>query len=220
MDSEENKTIWTPANIVTLVRILLIPVFVAVLLSPWPDWLGGIGIGEAWQPWAAGIVFAAISATDAIDGHLARSRNEVTTLGKFMDPIADKLLVAAALLALVELGSLPSWIVLIIISREFLVSGLRMVAASEGQVIAASYFGKAKTVLQIAAVLMFIVKDARQWSILGGGVASGFTALSWVVMAAAVIMTIVSMLDYFYKARFLFKNDTAGSSEGSASKGE
>ena len=199
----DTERIWTPANIVTLIRILLIPIFVVVILSPWPEWFPNPGFWADWQPWIAALVFIAISMTDAIDGHLARSRGEVTDLGKFLDPLADKILVCAALLALVELHTFPSWVALVIIAREFIVSGLRMVAASQGKVIAASYFGKFKTVLQICAILLFTVKDSMQIKLLGGGFDTGFTIFSWVVLAAAVIMTIISMLDYFYKSREL-----------------
>jgi nicotinamide-nucleotide amidase len=207
MDASKQQTakprVWTPANIVTLVRILLIPIFVVALLSPWPEWLPYPEFWAAWQPWIAAIVFAGISATDAVDGHLARSRNEVTDLGKFMDPLADKILVCAAMLALVELQAFPSWVALIIIAREFIVSGLRMVAAAQGKVIAASYYGKVKTVLQILAILLFIVKDTLQIKLLGGGIATGFTIFSWVVLGAAVVMTLVSLLDYFNKTKDL-----------------
>lgn len=199
--SDNQTRVWTPANIVTLIRILLIPVFVAALLSPWPNWMPEPQLWREWQPWIASLIFAAISFTDAIDGHLARSRNEVTDLGKFLDPLADKILVCAALLALVELNTFPSWVALIIIAREFIVSGLRMVAASQGTVIAASKFGKVKTVLQILAIIVFTVKDSLQISLLGSGFATGFTVLSWVVLFAAVVMTLVSMLDYMYKSR-------------------
>lgn len=199
--SENQERIWTPANIVTCVRILLIPVFVAALLSPWPAWLPEPEFWMHWQPWVAAVIFAVISATDAIDGHLARSRGEVTDLGKFLDPLADKILVCAALLALVELNVFPSWAALIIIAREFIVSGLRMVAAAQGKVIAASVFGKFKTVLQICAILLFIVKDSLQITLMGDGFAKAFMAFSWLVLLAAIIMTIVSMLDYFYKSR-------------------
>lgn len=198
---DEQTSIWTPANIVTLIRILLIPVFVAALLSPWPDWMPEPEFWRSWQPWIAAGIFVVISLTDAIDGHLARSRGEVTDLGKFLDPLADKILVCAALLALVELNTFPSWVALIIIAREFIVSGLRMVAASQGTVIAASGFGKVKTVLQIAAILVFTVKDSLQISLLGSAFAKGFTVLSWVVLFLAVVMTLVSMLDYMYKSR-------------------
>ena len=199
--SDDTARIWTPANIVTLMRILLIPVFVAALLSPWPSWLPEPEFWAAWQPWIAAAVFIIISATDAIDGHLARSRDEVTDLGKFLDPLADKILVCAALLALVELQAFPSWVALIIIAREFIVSGLRMVAAAQGTVIAASMYGKFKTVLQICAILLFTVKDSLQITLMGDGFAMCFTIFSWLVLLAAVVMTIVSMVDYFYKSR-------------------
>ena len=120
-----------------------------------------------------------------------------------MDPLADKILVCAAMLALVELQAFPSWVALIIIAREFIVSGLRMVAAAQGKVIAASYYGKVKTILQILAILLFIVKDTLQIKLLGGGIATGFTIFSWVVLAAAVVMTLVSLLDYFNKTKDL-----------------
>lgn len=197
------EKVWTSANIVTLVRIMLIPVFVVVMLSPWPTWVPYPEFWAEWQPWVAAAVFAAISATDAIDGHLARSRMEVTDLGKFLDPLADKLLVTAALLALVELRAFPSWVALIIISREFIVSGLRMVAAAEGEVIAASYLGKVKTVLQIFAIILFTTKDSLQVQLLGGGFSTAFTVFSWIVLVAAVVMTIVSLLDYFNKSKHL-----------------
>ena len=108
----------------------------------------------------AALIFTVLAATDAVDGYLARSRNEVTTFGKFIDPLADKLLVTAALVSLVELGKLGAWIAIIIISREFIVSGLRMVAVAEGKVIAASTWGKLKTVFQIIAIVGFIIKDS------------------------------------------------------------
>ena len=202
-ENRENERVWTPANIITLVRILLIPVFVAVLLSPWPLWMPHSEFWSFWQPWVAAVVFAGISFTDAIDGHLARSRNEVTDLGKFLDPLADKILVCSALLALIDLHVLPSWIALIIIAREFIVSGLRMIASAQGKVIAASYLGKVKTVLQICAIILFIVKDSAAISLLDTPVFTGISILAWLVMAAAVVMTIVSLVDYFAKSKEL-----------------
>ena len=131
--------IKTPANIVTLTRICLVPVFVVALLSPWPSWLGIDDlVTHDVKSVIAAVVFIVISCSDWIDGYLARKRNEVTDFGKFVDPLADKILVAAALLALVELQVLPSWPVLIILAREFIVSGVRMLAASKGIIIAAS----------------------------------------------------------------------------------
>ena len=118
------EKLWTPANIVTLIRICLVPVFVLAIVSPWPIWMGLPDITmEAKRLIAAGI-FILISCTDWIDGYLARSRGEVTDFGKFMDPLADKILVAAALIALVELAVLPGWPVLIILAREFIVHAL------------------------------------------------------------------------------------------------
>ncbi len=134
---ETTTRLWTPANIVTLVRICLVPVFVVALLSPWPQWFNLPDIAEYSKSLIAAGIFVLISCTDWLDGYLARSRGEVTDFGKFMDPLADKILVVAALLALVELGVLPSWVALIIVAREFIVSGVRMVAASKGGVISA-----------------------------------------------------------------------------------
>lgn len=196
-----------PANIVTVTRVILIPLFLVAFLGDWPAMLDNAMWAIRWKPWIAAAVFALLAATDAVDGYLARSRNEVTTFGKFIDPLADKLLVTAALLALVEMrepgGShslLPGWIALIIISREFIVSGLRMVASAEGTVIAASWYGKIKTVLQIIAITMFIVKDSRTLDLLGVDFVAWFQAASWAIMGAAVIMTILSMVDYFRHA--------------------
>lgn len=197
--------LWTPANIVTLIRICLVPVFVLAILSPWPEWVGLPGITmEAKCVIAAGI-FILISCTDWIDGYLARSRGEVTDFGKFMDPLADKILVTAALIALVELAVLPGWPVLIILAREFIVSGIRMVAASKGTVIAASWYGKAKTVFQIIAIVLFLLKDSLTFTTAAGAFTNPMFVLSWTVMVIALILTVMSMLDYLVKARHLLK---------------
>lgn len=197
--------LWTPANIVTLIRICLVPVFVLAILSPWPEWVGLSGITmEAKCVIAAGI-FILISCTDWIDGYLARSRGEVTDFGKFMDPLADKILVTAALIALVELAVLPGWPVLIILAREFIVSGIRMVAASKGTVIAASWYGKAKTVFQIVAIVLFLLKDSLTFTTAAGAFTNPMFVLSWTVMVIALILTVMSMLDYLVKARHLLK---------------
>ena len=119
------EKLWTPANVVTLVRICCVPVFVVAIISPWPAWFPQWSDAETWKPWIAAGIFVLLAATDGLDGYLARSRNEVTNFGKFMDPLADKILVAAALLALVELSVLPSWVALVILTREFIVSGIR-----------------------------------------------------------------------------------------------
>ncbi len=191
------KALLNPANKVTLLRMFFIPVFVVALLANLPVW------GPIW----AALLFTALAATDAVDGYLARSRNEVTNFGKLIDPLADKLLVTAALVVLVELGQIPAWIALVIISREFIVTGLRMIAIVEGRIISAGSFGKAKTVLQIIAIVGFIIKDSQpvamlgEWIWAGGDLVLYMNILSWVIMAVALVLTIWSMVDYFYHAR-------------------
>jgi nicotinamide-nucleotide amidase len=179
------------ANRVTVLRMVFIPVFVATLLANIPG-------GPVW----AAVIFTLLAITDGVDGYLARTRNEVTTFGKFLDPLADKLLVTAALVALVELGTLPSWIALVIISREFIVSGLRMVAVAEGRVVVASSYGKTKTVFQILAIIAFIIKDSELIeNVLGVQGSSVFASASWLLMTIAIALTMISMIDYFYHAR-------------------
>lgn len=190
------------ANRITLARIVFIPVFLVVLLGEFPEAVPAPSWWQLVQPWLAAAIFVALAASDAVDGYIARSRNQVTTFGKFIDPLADKLLVTAALVALVDLGRIPSWVALVIISRELVVSGLRMVAVAEGRVIAASDYGKVKTVLQIVAIVAFLLRgSATLEQVLSGGQWIAFETVSWVVMAAAVAMTILSMIDYFYHAR-------------------
>lgn len=198
-----SSRLWTPANVVTLVRICLVPVFVVALISPWPQWFGLPQVADDAKSLIAAGIFILISCTDWLDGYLARSRNEVTDFGKFMDPLADKILVCAALLALIELGSLPSWVVLVILAREFIVSGVRMVAASEGVVIAASWYGKFKTVFQMIAIVLFTVKDSHMAGSASAAFSDGMWLLSWGVMIVALVLTVVSMLDYIAKARHL-----------------
>lgn len=203
-EGRESTRIWTPANVVTFLRICLVPLFVVALLSPWPEWFGVHDVvSDQTKALVAAGVFVAISCTDWVDGYLARSRGEVTDLGKFLDPLADKILVAAALIALVELRVIPSWPVLVILVREFIVSGIRMLAAAKGVVIAASWYGKAKTVLQIVAIVLFLVKDSLYIPTVQAAVANPLYVVSWLVMAAALVMTVVSMFDYIVKARQL-----------------
>ena len=199
---KSNATIWTPSNVITIIRILLVPVFVAALLAPWPEWFGS-NVAELndWKSVIAAIIFIAISCTDWLDGYLARSRNEVTDFGKFMDPLADKILVAAALISLVELGSLPTWVVLVILAREFIISGVRMMAASKGVVIAASMLGKFKTVFQMIAIVLFTIKDSHMIGDFSEALSDTLWVVSWIVMIIALILTIASMLDYLVKAR-------------------
>lgn len=201
------KDEWkTTANLITIVRIVLIPVFVIALLAPWPSWFFDPSVDNIQQieyidaaikPWVAAVIYAILALTDGLDGYIARSRDQVTDLGKFLDPIADKVLVAAALLALIELGDLPSWVVLVIITREFIVSGLRMLAASEGVVVAARMSGKVKTALTLVAIILFIVKRSSIVMSLPDNVYMAIFVLAWGLMIAAVVMTVVSMVQYF-----------------------
>lgn len=138
----------TLPNLLTVFRILLVPVLVVVLLSEVFD-----------ADWPAAVVFAIASITDVADGYLARRYDQVTNFGKLWDPLADKLLVAAALISLVDLEKLEAWVAMVIISREFAVTGLRQVAVEQGQVIAASVAGKVKTFLQVAMVMVLIIVD-------------------------------------------------------------
>lgn len=214
-----SEKIMTPANVVTLVRICLVPVFVAALVAPWPELLG-LDHLLAFKPWIAAAIFVVISCTDWLDGYLARSRNEVTDFGKFMDPLADKVLVVAALLVLIELGSLPSWPVLIIVAREFIVSGVRMVAASKGEVIAASWYGKFKTVFQMIAIVLFVVKESPIIESVSHTLYVGVYLLSWLVMTVALVLTVFSMLDYISKARHLIGFRPKGEGKAGAAHGE
>lgn len=170
-------TVGNLANRLTLLRIILIPVFMAFLLSRLPlgDWL------------AAG-VFVIAALTDSVDGYIARKHNQITVFGQFFDPLADKLLILAALITLVGQGRLSAWLAMIIITREFAVSGLRYYAWMNGRVIAASPLGKVKTVSQVIAIIFWILKPA----IIP-------TLLADVVMGIAVAITIVSGLDYYLK---------------------
>lgn len=187
---------WTPANIVTVIRILFIPVFVIALLVPWEQCLFGTDpMGLTVRAVVSLVVFGLICLTDTLDGYLARSRNEVTVFGKFIDPIADKILVVAALLCLVQLGLLSSWVPIVIVAREMLVSGLRMLVASAGVVVSASILGKIKTATTMVAICLFILMVSPIVAAL-----TWFRVLAWALMLVAVFFTIASMVDYFAKA--------------------
>jgi len=165
------------ANTLTLLRILAVPVVVVALLGETPN-------GDA----LAAAVFALAAATDGLDGYFARSRDAITTFGKLMDPLADKLLITAALVSLVSLDRLQAWVAMVIIAREIAVTGLRAIAAERGVVIAASWMGKVKTVLQIAAVIALIAANP---------------APAWVdaLVYLAVAATVISGADYFLGLR-------------------
>lgn len=165
-------------NAITLARIFLVPFVVVVLLTTRI---------QNWEFWGVAL-FLVAALTDLLDGYLARRRKQVTTLGRLLDPIADKLLISSALISLVQLGLAPAWMVVIIIGREFAVGGLRSIAASEGFTIDASTLGKSKMVVQVAAVVGLILGRAR-----GGWILQAANALLWVV----VFFAIVSMVQYF-----------------------
>ena len=167
-------------NKLTILRVILIPFFVVFLI-------GYVGGSSARM--IALVIFCAASLTDLLDGKIARKYNLVTHFGKFMDPLADKLLVSAALICFIELGSLPAWFVLIIIAREFIISGFRLVASDKGVVIAASYWGKFKTTFQMAMIILLILDIDHPV----------FTLLEQIVSWAALILTVVSLVDYFMK---------------------
>lgn len=181
------------ANKLTLVRIFMVPVFLVILAmkikAPYGDFL-------------AAAVFILAASTDGLDGYIARKRNQVTRLGKFMDPLADKLLVSAALIALVELGRLSAWVAVVIIGREFAVTGLRAIAAGEGEIIAASKLGKYKTVSQIIAIsALFLIKiPIILEPILGKIPPYVLPVFGQIAMAVAVFFTIWSGVDYFQNA--------------------
>lgn len=187
------KGVWTPANIVTCVRIAFIPVFMIVALA-------ADGASEAPLAVAAFALYAILSLTDKVDGYLARSRDEITDFGKFLDPIADKLLVFSALLLLLERGEVSVWVVFVILVREFLVSALRMVAASSGEVIAADSLGKAKTAVTMVSLCAYYLYYAL--AALGDTDLVGMVwLLAWDLMMAAVVLTVVSGAQYFWSAR-------------------
>ena len=171
------------ANALTIVRILLIPVFVVFVFS-------NIRYGAA----LAIAVFAGAAVTDGLDGYIARSRNQVTTIGKILDPVADKMLISAALISLVGLDRLPAWVAMVIIGREFAVSALRVVAVDQGVVIPASALGKAKTISQIVAIIILLWPHGDLWY----GPLVEDTAIY-----VAVVLTLLSGIQYVLRSRDL-----------------
>ena len=164
-------------NKLTLLRVFMIPIFVVFMLvdiTPFDNWI-------------ALAVFILASLTDLLDGKIARKYNLVTNFGKFMDPLADKLLVCSAMICLVEMHIIPAWIVIIIIAREFIISGFRLIASDNGVVIAASYWGKFKTVFQMVMICLMIANIPA------------LRLFTDIVMWVALILTIVSLIDYLWK---------------------
>ncbi len=170
-------------NKLTTLRMILIPVFMIFLLCGFS--------------YVAAVIFVVASITDALDGHIARKYNLITNFGKIMDPLADKLLVTSALLCLVQLGHVAAWMVFVILARELLIVSLRAVAASQGVVIAASKWGKLKTISQMVAVILLLVENwPFGWD--------GFP-LAYIVLWIAVILTIISGVDYIIKNNKVFR---------------
>jgi len=169
-------------NKLTCLRMVMIVPFVIVMLA---------GKAEGWSMWVGLILFLAASFTDMLDGKIARKYNLITDFGKFMDPLADKLLVCSAMIILVDLGRLPSWVCIVIIAREFIISGFRLVASDNGIVIAASMWGKVKTVTQMAMIVALILHVDNPV----------FHTLEIILIAAACALTIISLVDYIMKNR-------------------
>ena len=165
-------------NKLTVLRVIMVPFFVFFMLT---------GVGGAANKWIALIIFCVASLTDMLDGKIARKYNLVTNFGKFMDPLADKLLVCSALICMIELRELPAWMVIIIISREFIISGFRLVASDNGVVIAASYWGKFKTTFQMIGVVLLIFNIPV------------LSTLTTIIVWIALALTVISLVDYIVK---------------------
>ena len=172
-------------NKLTVARMILVPFLVVFLLTGWG--------GEA-NRWICLAIFVAASVTDWFDGHLARKYNLITNFGKFMDPLADKLLVCSAMICMIELDKLPAWVVIIIIGREFIISGFRLIASDNGVVIAASYWGKFKTTFQMVMICLMIANFPQ------------LQILTNIIMWIALILTVVSLIDYLVKNKDVMKN--------------
>ena len=166
-------------NKLTVLRVIMGPFFVFFMLTD---------VGGSANKWIALVLFCVASLTDMLDGKIARARNLVTNFGKFMDPLADKLLVCSAMICLIPSGKLEAWFVIVIIAREFIISGFRLVASDNGIVIAASYWGKFKTVSQMAMIIVLIADFGGVFDMIG-------IALIWV----SLILTVVSLIDYVAK---------------------
>ena len=173
-------------NKLTILRVILIPFFVFFLISPFFDGYGN---------YIALAIFIIASLTDMADGKIARKYNLVTNFGKFMDPLADKLLVCSAMICLIQTGQLAAWIVVIIIAREFIISGFRLIASDNGVVIAASYWGKFKTTFQMLMVIVLILNIQMSF----------FQILGMILTYVALILTVVSLIDYIVKNKDVLK---------------
>ena len=181
-------------NKLTVFRVILIVPFVIILLGGEAGWFGE---NQLIPDIVALAVFIVASLTDLIDGKIARKYNLVTNFGKFMDPLADKLLVSAALIALVDMGRIPAWVVIVIISREFIISGFRLIASDNHVVIAASYWGKFKTTFQMIMVCLMIVNLGTMFH--------WMQILTDIIMWIALALTVISLVDYLVKNKGVMK---------------
>ncbi len=177
------------ANKITISRILATPIFLFFLV---PGWFGQFFGLDQWGRYAAAVVFILASITDMVDGNIARKNNMVTELGKFLDPVADKLLVTSALIAFIRTDNLSVWAVFIIIAREFIVTGFRVIAAGRGVIIAADKWGKIKTVIQIVAIVAILIRNFPISLI------TDFP-LGMILMYIAVVLTVISGINYIAK---------------------
>lgn len=194
------------ANKLTIFRIILVPIMAII---PYLN-LQGDFFGLPYTYFWMELIFIVASITDKLDGYIARSRNQVTTFGKFLDPLADKILVLTAMVLLVELGKIPAWIPIIVLAREFLVSGYRLVAVEKGgKVIAASIWGKLKTVTQMIAIILVMFDSNPFAECFKGtltGVDFGLNLIATILMVISVIATIFSGIDYMKNGKDLLKN--------------
>lgn len=195
------------ANKITLFRIILVPIILIIPLLNIPGELWGIPLTYL----IIDAIFVIAALTDKLDGHIARSRNQITTFGKFLDPIADKILVIVAMLILVEAGKLPAWIPAIVVIREFIVSGYRLIAVEkQGKVIAASIWGKIKTCSQMLGLIIAFIDVNKFGAIFSGnltGTAFVINLVTTVLLSISVIATIFSGIDYLKGSKELFKDE-------------
>ena len=172
-------------NKLTVLRVILVPVFVLFLLANITPY----------DKWIALVIFIVASLTDLLDGKIARKYNLVTNFGKFMDPLADKLLVCSAMICFIAMNKMPTWMVLIVIAREFIISGFRLVASDNGVVIAASYWGKFKTAFSMVMIIFVIMDIANPV----------FYVITQILIWVSLILTVISLVDYVLKNKDIFK---------------
>lgn len=194
------------ANKLTIFRIILVPIMAII---PYLN-LQGDFLGMPRMYFLMELIFIVASITDKLDGYIARSRNQVTTFGKFLDPLADKILVLTAMVLLVELGKIPAWIPVIVLAREFLVSGYRLIAVEKGgKVIAASIWGKLKTVTQMIAIILVMFDKNAFWDCFRGGLTGvdfGINLVATLLLLISTFATIFSGIDYMKNGKDLLKD--------------